>query len=140
MPSKPVCISRGVSNSRVVQKMEAGAELVNLEDLYLNRTMTREGMIELLDQKYGNRRNGLPPQLYECHIQFVKEFVEEALYRLMEDGEAFDIGMVVLCLDLWTLIETYHTEDEEEKQSIRNWMASKVTSKSLNRSRAAQGA
>ena len=112
--------------------MDAGAELVILEDLFLDVNMSRETIIDILDQRYGYRRNILLPVDLDMPIVHCFEFAEEFLYRLVQVGETFPISFVVLCLEMWRLIASYETTtDEEEKLLISSWMNGEVTETSF---------
>ena len=112
--------------------MDAGAELVILEDLFLDVNMSRETIIDILDQRYGYRRNILLPVDLDMPIVHCFEFAEEFLYRLVQVGETFPISFVVLCLEMWCLIASYETTtDEEEKLLISSWMNGEVTETSF---------
>ena len=90
--------------------------------------MSREAIIAILDQKYGNRRSILLPVDLDIPIGHCFEFAEEFLYRLVQVGETFPISFVVLCLEIWSLVTFYETTtDEEEKLLISSWMNGEVT-------------
>ena len=109
--------------------MNVGTENVILEDLLLDENMSRETIIDILDQKYGgDRRSILLPVDLDIPIGHCFEFAEEFLYRLVQVGETFPISFVVLCLEIWSLITFYETTtDEEEKLLISSWMNGEVT-------------
>ena len=75
--------------------MNAVADHVTLEDFLLEDTMSREAIIAILDQKYGNRRSILLPVDLDMPIKQCFEFAEEFLYRLVQVGETFPISFVV---------------------------------------------
>ena len=90
--------------------------------------MSREAIMAILDQKYGDHRSILLPEDLDMPIYSCFEFAEEFLYRLVQVGEAFPMSFVVLCLDVWSLIVIYETTtDEEEKLLIGSWMDGEVT-------------
>ena len=90
--------------------------------------MSREAIIAILDQKYGDRRGILLPLVLDMPIKQCFEFAEEFLFRLVQVRESFPISFVVLCLDVWSLIVIYETTtDEEEKLLIGSWMDDEVT-------------
>ena len=108
--------------------MNAVADHVTLEDFLLEDTMSREAIIAILDQKYGDRRGILLPVVLDMPIKQCFEFAEEFLFRLVQVGESFPISFVVLCLEVWSLIVIYETTtDEEEKLLIGSWMDDEVT-------------
>ena len=107
--------------------MDASSELVNLEDLSLEINMSRQTIIVVLDEKYGDRRSLLLPVYLDLPIDYCFEFVEEALYRLVQVEEPIPISFVVLCLEIWSIIASYETTDEEEKLFISSWMNGVVT-------------
>ena len=108
--------------------MNAVADHVSLEDFLLEDTMSREAIIAILDQRYGNHRSIVLPVDLDMPIKQCFEFTEEFLYRLVQVGETFPISVVVHCLDVWSLIVIYETTtDEEEKLLIGSWMDGEVT-------------
>ena len=112
--------------------MNAGADHVILEDLLLEENMSREAIIAILDQKYGDHRSILLPVDLDMPIYHCFEFAEEFLYRLVQVGETFPMSFVVLCLEMWCLIASYETTtDEEEKLLISSWMNGEVTETSF---------
>ena len=106
--------------------MDPDAELVKLEELSLEVSMSRETIIGILDQKYGDRRSMLLPVFQNMSINYCFESVEQALYQLVHVEEPIPISLVVMCLEIWSMIASYETTDEEEKHFICSWMNGEV--------------
>ena len=106
--------------------MTAGTEPIVLEEI--NRDMTRAAIMEILKGKYGDHlKHTAPEMLTGVALESCLRYVEEALFRFVEDKETI-LGHVLMCLSFWLVINAHHRMvDEDLKTQISIWMTGKVT-------------
>ena len=106
--------------------MTAGTEPIVLEEI--NRDMTRAAIMEILKGKYGDHlKRTAPEMLTGVTLESCLRYVEEALFRFVEDKET-TLDHVLLCLIFWLVINAHHRmADEDLKTQISIWMTGKVT-------------
>ena len=106
--------------------MTAGTEPIVLEEI--NRDMTRAAIMEILKGKYGDHLTRTAPEfLTSVTIEHCLGYVEEALFRLVEDKETM-LDYVLPCLIFWPVIDLHRRiADEDRKTQISIWMTGKVT-------------